>query len=78
MKSILSDTALRLPREVQLKRMERVIREELTENQREMLRKYYFEKQTMTQIARERGVSVSTVCRTVHRAEGKIRKFLKY
>lgn len=68
----------RLPREVQLRRIKNVIREELTENQRCMLMAYYFEKQTMTQIARDRGVNVSTVSRTIKRAEGKVRKFLKY
>ena len=68
----------RLPREVQLKRVQNVIRGELTENQREMLTAYYFEKQTMTEIARNRGVHISTVSRTIRRAEEKLRKFLKY
>ena len=34
---------IRLPREVQLKRVQRVIREELTELQREALLAYYFQ-----------------------------------
>ena len=68
----------RLPREVQLKRVQRVLQEELTELQRETLIAYYFQKQTLTQIARDRGVHKSTVCRTLHRAEQKLRKFLKY
>jgi len=68
----------RLPREVQLKRVQRVIREELTELQREALIAYYFQEKTMTEIARERGVNKSTVCRTLHRAEEKLRKYLKY
>ena len=33
---------------------------------------------TITQIAQERGVNKSTVCRTLHRAEQKLRKYLKY
>lgn len=80
MKSILYDGYLgpRLPREVQLKRVQQVIREELTPLQREALIAYYFQEQTITQIARERGVNKSTVCRTLHRAEKKLRKFLKY
>ena len=80
MKSIPFEAYLgpRLPREVQLKRVQNVIRGELTENQREMLTAYYFEKQTMTEIARNRGVNVSTVSRTIRRAEEKLRKFLKY
>ena len=68
----------RLPREVQLKRVQRVIREELTPLQREALIAYYFREQTITQIAEERGVNKSTVCRTLHRAEQKLRKYLKY
>ena len=62
---------IRLPREVQLKRIQRVIREELTPLQREALIAYYFQEQTITQIAEARGVNKSTVCRTLHRAEEK-------
>ena len=69
---------IRLPREVQLKRVQRVIKEELTPLQREALIAYYFQEQTITQIAEERGVNKSTVCRTLHRAEEKLRRFLKY
>ena len=68
----------RLPREVQLKRVQRVIQEELTPLQRETLIAYYFQERTITQIAQERGVNKSTVCRTLHRAEKKLRSFLKY
>ena len=80
MKNILYEGYLgpRLPREVQLKRVQRVIREELTELQRYTLCAYYFQQQTMEQIASDRGVNKSTVCRTLHRAEEKLRKFLKY
>jgi len=68
----------RLPREVQLKRVQRVIQEELTPLQRETLVAYYFQEQTLAQIAAERGVNKSTVCRTLHRAEEKLRRFLRY
>ena len=68
----------RLPREVQLKRVRRVIAEELTELQRDTLPAYYFQELSITDIARLRGVNKSTVCRTLHRAEAKLRKFLKY
>jgi len=68
----------RLPREVQLKRVKRVIQEELTELQRHALMAYYFQEQSITQIARDRGVNKSTVCRTLHRAEQKLRRYLKY
>ena len=80
MKNILYEGYLgpRLPREVQLKRVQRVIQEELTPLQREALIGYYFQERTITEIAEERGVNKSTVCRTLHRAEQKLRKFLKY
>ena len=69
---------IRLPKEIQLKRVQRVIREELTPLQREALLAYYFQEQTITQIAEARGVNKSTVCRTLHRAEEKLRRYLKY
>ncbi len=80
MKSILYEGYLgpRLPKEVQLKRVQRVIREELTELQRYTIVEVYFGKRTLTDIARERGVNKSTVCRTLKRAEEKLRRFLKY
>ena len=80
MKNILYEGYLgpRLPREVQIKRVQRVIQEELTPLQREALIAYYFQEQTITQIALERGVNKSTVCRTLHRAENKLRRYLKY
>ena len=80
MKNILYEGYLgpRLPRELQLKRIQRVIREELTPLQREALVAYYFQEQTITRIAQDRGVNKSTVCRTLHRAEEKLRRYLKY
>ena len=77
MKNILYDGYLgpRLPREVQLQRVQRVIREELTDLQREALVAYYFQQQTIPQIARERGVNKSTVSRTLRRAEDKLRSY---
>ena len=65
----------RLPREMQLKRVQRVIREELTEMQRQTLLASYFQEQSITEIAEERGVNKSTVCRTLHRAEEKLRRY---
>ena len=69
---------IRMPREVQMKRVRRVIAEELTPCQREILLAYYIQDLTMTQIARDRGVHKSTVCRTLHRAEDKLRRYLRY
>ena len=68
----------RLPKHVQLARVEQVIREELTPLQRETLLAYYFQQQTITQIALERGVHKSTVSRTLHRAENTLRRYLRY
>ena len=73
MKNILYEGYLgrRIPREVQLERVRRVIVEELTPLQRETLLAYYFQEQSIIRIAAERGVNKSTVCRTLHRAEEK-------
>lgn len=68
----------RLPREMQLKRVRQVIDQELSPLQRETLTAYYFQELNITQIAKLRGVNKSTVCRTLHRAEARLRKFLKY
>ncbi len=68
----------RLPRNVQLDRVRKVIATELTPCQREILLAYYFQEMTMEQIAQERGVHKSTVSRTLRRAEDKLRRYLKY
>ena len=80
MKNTLYDgyKGIRMPRELQMKRIQRVIEEELTPIQREVLIAYYIADQTIPQIARDRGVHKSTVSRTLHRAEDKLRRFLKY
>ena len=80
MKNILYEGYLgtRLPREVQLKRVQRVIREDLTELQRQTLTAYYFHQRTIPQIAEERGVNKSTVSRTLRRAEERLRRYLRY
>ena len=61
-----------------MKRVQRVIEEELTPLQREALIAYYIQGQTIPEIARDRGVQKSTISRTLHRAEDKLRRFLKY
>jgi RNA polymerase sigma factor (sigma-70 family) len=67
-----------MSREVAMERLRRVIREELTDLQREVLMAYYFQEIPIPQIARDRGVYKSTVSRTLHRAENKLRRYLKY
>ena len=73
-----STITLRLPRDVQLKRLHRVIREELTPLQRETILAYYFREQNIPEIAKMRSVNKSTVCRTLHRAEEKLKRYLRY
>ena len=68
----------RLPKNVQLKRVQAVIREELTPLQRDTLFAYYISGRTIPQIALDRGVQKSTVSRTLRRAEDKLRRYLKY
>lgn len=72
------NASLRLPKQVQLARVNRVIREELSPLQRQTLIAYYIEGRNIPDIARERGVSKSTVSRTLHRAEDRLRRFLQY
>ena len=69
---------IRLPRELQIKRVNRVIAEELTPVQREVLLEFYIQNRKITEIARDRGVHKSTVSRALKRAEGKLRRFLRY
>jgi len=51
---------------------------ELTERQRRIVEGVYFQRRTMTSLARELGVNKSTVCRTFHRAEARIRRLRLY
>ena len=80
MRNILFDGYLgpRLPKQVQLKRVQRVIAEELSPRQRETLTAYYFGGLNIPQIAQLQGVNKSTVCRNLQRAEDKLRRYLKY
>jgi RNA polymerase sigma factor (sigma-70 family) len=80
MKSTLFDGTLfgPIPREQQIRRMKTLIREELTELQRDTILAYYFENKSVEQIARERGINKSTVSRTLKRAEARLKRFLQY
>ncbi len=68
----------KLPKEVQLARLQKIIREVLSPAQREILEAYYFYGQSIPQIAASRGVHKSTISRTLHRAEKNLRQYLKY
>ncbi len=80
MKNILYEGYLgpRLPTAIQKKRVEAVVNRELSPCQREILTAYYFQGKTIARIAEERGVNKSTVCRTLHRAEKRLQKLLRY
>ena len=66
-----------MTRKEQVSRMRSAIREELTDLQRYTLVAYYFENRTLFQIAEERSVNKSTICRTLKRAEDKLKRFLQ-
>ena len=68
----------RLPRQMQLNRVKNVIEQELTPLQRLTVLAYYFQGQNICRIAEMRGVNKSTVCRTLHRAEKRLRRSLRY
>lgn len=79
MKNIPCDYSdLRLPPQIQLRRIRRVMAAELTDMQRLVLEAVYFSGKSQAEIAQERGVCRSTVCRTLHRAEQRLRRFLRY
>ncbi len=67
-----------LPREVQKKRVARVLREELTTLQRAAVVGYYIQQKSIPEMARERGVNKSTICRNLHRGEARLRRCLRY
>lgn len=73
-----SETGLDLPREIQLKRLLRVMERELTQRQKQILTMYFFEEKRPVQIARELGIHRSTALRTLRRAENRVRRFLQY
>lgn len=52
--------------------------QELTRRQQEVLQLYFDQGMNMSQIARELGVSSSTISRTVRRAKRRLYKYLKY
>ena len=59
-------------------RIRRVIEQELTIKQREIILAYYFQDKSIPEIAAERGIHKSSVCRCLQRAEKRVRHCLKY
>ena len=68
----------RLPPDIQLERVRRVIHQELTAVEREVFTAYYLQEMSLTEIAQMRNVNKSTVCRCLKRAERRVRRFLMY
>lgn len=68
----------RLSPSTQMQRIRRVIERELTVKQREIMLAYYFQDKSIPEIAMERGIHKSSVCRCLQRAEKKVRLCLKY
>ena len=68
----------RLPSRTQLDRIRKVVEQELTRKQKEIMIAFYFQDKSITEIAAERGIHKSSVCRCLHRAEQRVRMFLKY
>ncbi len=58
--------------------MAKVINEDLTERQREIIILYYYKKYGICEIAEALGVVPSTVSRTIKRARDRIYRCLKY
>jgi RNA polymerase sigma-70 factor (ECF subfamily) len=57
--------------------LRRCLTEKLTPRQRQVIIMYYYDNMKMEAIAKELGVNVSTVCRTIHRGRGRIERHLK-
>lgn len=55
-----------------------IVQNELTKNQRDIFLQHHLDNKSMAEIAREKGLNRSSVCRTVKRAEDKILRYLQY
>ena len=68
--------------EERLERLRRGLRtaraEELTARQRQLLRMRFEEEKSVSQIAAELSLDISTVSRTISRAKEKLNRFLRY
>ncbi len=60
------------------RRAMKVVDEELTQRQKQMVQLYYIRQMNMPEIALELGVSPSCVSRTISRGRQRITKYLKY
>ncbi len=55
-----------------------VIEEDLTQTERAVVEKYWFNKKNLTSIAAEMGINRATVCRTLQRANSKMQAILRH
>ncbi len=60
------------------KALSKAIETELTDRQREIVNEYYFGGATVTEIAKRRGISKSTVSRHLSRSRERLKSALKY
>lgn len=65
-------------RERLLRNLRKVIAQELTPRQRQVVEMYYFQQKNIPAISRELGVNTSVVSRTLRRGKNRIRRYLKY
>ena len=75
-KSLGGDNRQRLERLVHY--LPLAIAEELTPRQQQLLRMFYYDGKSVTDIAHELAVNKSTVSRTLRRAQDRLRKSLRY
>ena len=68
----------RMTKEEAKKRISRVVAEELSAVEREVLIAYYLQEQRIPAIAKARNVNKSSVSRALHRAEQKLKRYLRY
>lgn len=61
-----------------LRNLHRAVEKELTLRQREVVQRYFFQGETIPQIAEELGVNRSTVSRTLRRGKARIFRCLQY
>lgn len=68
----------RLDRDTQLRRVRRVVARELSPCQKRVVEGIYYEKLSQAELARRLGVNRSTVCRTLRRAQERLKRCLAY
>lgn len=65
-------------RKIAKRAMKKVIEEELTTRQKQFIVLYYYKQMDMPTIAKECGVNISTVSRTLNRARQNIFRYIKF